>query len=44
MKKRNLKSLKVRKSIISNFKKEKIKGGDTDNSWQLTHCCNVQKH
>lgn len=44
MKKKNLKSLKVKKSVISNFKKEKIKGGDTDNSWILTFCCTVQEH
>ncbi len=44
MKKRDLKNLKIKKSIISNFKTEKIKGGDTDNSWILTFCCKVQEH
>jgi len=43
MKKRNLTSLKLKKTIVSNFTINKLKGGT--NSWiEFTFCCKVQKH
>ncbi|WP_290679646.1 hypothetical protein [Kordia sp.] len=44
MKKKEFKTLKIKKKVISNFDTQKIKGGDTDNSWILTGCCKVQEH
>jgi hypothetical protein len=44
MKKRNLKTLKITKTIVSNFDKQKLKGGTDVSVLVFTFCCTVQKH
>lgn len=46
MKKRNLKNLKVNKTMISNLKQKKIvgRGATVDPTCFLTLCCTIDKH
>ncbi|AXG71391.1 hypothetical protein KORDIASMS9_03648 [Kordia sp. SMS9] len=44
MKKRNLKTLKITKTVISNFDKQKIKGGTNTSVLEFSFCCGVDKH
>lgn len=45
MKKRNLTSLKLKKTTVSTFKVQELKGGITARTLcQFTDCCLIDKH